>query len=198
MTGLEKILKHIEDDAIATANASIAEAEKEAQAIISTAQAEIEKRRAEILEKAKQESESSLKRVESAALLKEKKMLLDAKQQVISNVITNAKNLLTAYSSEDYFKVVIKMVQKYALGQSGQIVFSNNDKKRLPEQFGQTLGQALLGTEGATLTISENSVNIDGGFILIYGDVEVNCSFDALFFAARESLQDKVCEILFV
>lgn len=197
MTGLEKILKHIEDDATATATASITEANNEAEAIIFAAKEEVEKKRSKFMEQSKHEVEESIKRAESTALLKEKKMILDAKQQVISNVIADAKNVLTQYSSEDYFKVVIKMVKKYALGQSGQIVFSNTDKQRLPDQFEQTIGQALLGIEGAALTISEKTESIDGGFILIYSDVEVNCSFDALFFAARESLQDKVCEILF-
>jgi V/A-type H+-transporting ATPase subunit E len=38
---------------------------------------------------------------------------------------------------------------------------------------------------------------MSGGFILLYGDIEENCSFDALFLQAKEELQDKVRDYLF-
>ena len=38
---------------------------------------------------------------------------------------------------------------------------------------------------------------MDGGFILCYGGIEENCSFDAIFDSAREHLQDAVQRILF-
>lgn len=198
MTGLEKILKHIEDDASATANAVIAEADNKAKEITAAARAEGEKRRAEIAEQSKLDVQACLSRAESAALLQEKKLILNAKQQIISNVIASAKDSLLKYPDKEYFDIIIKMVKKYALRQPGQIAFSRTDLGRLPQQFDYELQTALLEIVGASLTISEKSKDIDGGFILIYGDVEVNCSFDALFFAARESLQDKVCEVLFV
>lgn len=198
MTGLEKILKHIDDDASAAANAVIAEANNKANEITAAARAEGEKRRAEIAEQSKLDVQACLNRAESAATLQEKKMILDAKQQIINNVILSAKDSLLKYSNEEYFNIILKMVKKYALRQPGKIVFSKTDMERLPQQFDQELQTALLGMVGASLTISDNSKDIGGGFILIYGDMEVNCSFDALFFASRESLQDKVCERLFV
>ena len=39
---------------------------------------------------------------------------------------------------------------------------------------------------------------IDGGFILVYGGVEENCSIEALFYAEQERLQDKVQAFLCV
>ena len=198
MTGLEKIIMHIGEDAIATAKVVITEAKSKAGEITTAAQAECNKKRADIEEQSKIEVQACLSRAESSALLQEKKLILNAKQQIISTIITSSKNLLAKLPSEEYFDVMIKMIKKYALGQSGQILFSAIDKKRLPEQFGAILQTALLEIEGAALTVSENTREMDGGFVLIYGDVEENCSFDALFFAARESLQDKVCEVLFV
>jgi V/A-type H+-transporting ATPase subunit E len=55
----------------------------------------------------------------------------------------------------------------------------------------------LADKKNASLIISENTVTIDGGFILKYGDVEENCSFDALFSSAKEELSDRVNAILF-
>ena len=39
--------------------------------------------------------------------------------------------------------------------------------------------------------------NMEGGFVLVYGGVEQNCSFAALFDTARDSLQDKLHALLF-
>ena len=38
---------------------------------------------------------------------------------------------------------------------------------------------------------------LDGGFILIYGGIEENCTIRALFDARRETLQDQVHGLLF-
>ncbi|MDF2608695.1 MAG: hypothetical protein K0R92_169 [Lachnospiraceae bacterium] len=197
MTGLEKIIKHIEDDAAAISKSILSEAEKKAEEIISAAKAEGEKKRAEITERSKLEVEASLSRAESAALLREKKVILNTKQEIIEDVITKAKESLEKLPENEYFDVIINMVKKNALNKPGFILFSKEDKVRLPEQFQEKIQEALTGKSGAALTISDETREIDGGFVLVYGDIEENCSFDALFLAARESLQDKVSKVLF-
>ena len=47
------------------------------------------------------------------------------------------------------------------------------------------------------LHVSAGSRDIDAGFVLTYGGIEENCSFDAIFDSARETLQDKAQELLF-
>ena len=66
----------------------------------------------------------------------------------------------------------------------------------LPKGFEDTLNQALA-EKGGRLTVSGQAAAIDGGFILSYGGIEENCSFEALFDSAKETLQDKVQELLF-
>lgn len=197
MTGLEKILKVIEDDAISAAEAVITEAQREADVITTAAKAECQKKCADIAAQSAIDIKASFSRAESAALLHEKKLILNAKQQIIDNVITSAKKSLVILPDKEYFDVIIKMIKKHALDQSGQIIFSTKDRKRLPNDFENVIRTALVDKNGASLTISEETGDFDGGFILIYGSVEENCSFDALFFAAREGLQDKVCALLF-
>ena len=197
MTGLEKILKVIKDDATSAAEVVIAEAQREADEITSAAKAECLKKSAEIAAQSELDVKACFSRAESAALLQEKKLILNAKQQIINDVIINAKEALVILPDKEYFEVIVKMIKKHALDQSGQIIFSIKDRKRLPNDFETVIRTALLGKSGASLTISEETGDFDGGFILIYGSVEENCSFDALFFAAREGLQDKVCALLF-
>lgn len=197
MTGLEKILQAIEADATAYADAVLSKAKLEADEIISSAKIEAEKKCSEITAKSERDCKSVISRAESSAQLQEKKVILDAKQQIISSVIANAKNSLINLPDADYFGKILQMVKKHTLAMSGAILFSEKDKKRLPKDFDQRLKDALSEKVGASLTISEQTRNLDGGFILVYGEIEVNCSFDALFSAAKDDLQDKVNALLF-
>lgn len=198
MTGLDKILKQIEEEAAANAAKEIASANEKVSEILASAKEEADKKCAAIAEQSKIDVKSALSRAESAANLCEKKMILKAKQEIISDVIEKSKNTLIQLPNDEYFNTIIKMVEKYSLDKDGQILFNKSDIKRIPEKFDDTIKDALKEKTNANLTIGEYSDNIDGGFILAYGEIEINCSFESLFLSARERLQDKVCEVLFV
>ena len=77
----------------------------------------------------------------------------------------------------------------------------------LPEAITETKVGAFLGkvvnstaamvTGTGLLTLSEETRNIRGGFILVDGDVEVNCAFETLVRLQREKLERRAAEILF-
>ena len=48
-----------------------------------------------------------------------------------------------------------------------------------------------------SMILSGESDKIDGGFILVYGDIEENCSLEALFAVSKEVLQDKISALIF-
>lgn len=196
MTGLEKLVKHIEDDADSAAQAVIAQAKGKADEIAAAAKEEGEKKSAEILKQSERDVQACLSRAESTASIWEKRSLLDDKQKMIEDVLETAKNRLKQLPDSEYFDIIVKMIKKYALPQPGQILFSAADKTKLPPHFEDRI-QSALSAESTKLTISEQTRELDGGFVLVYGDIEVDCSFDALFSAARESLQDKVSALLF-
>jgi V/A-type H+-transporting ATPase subunit E len=116
---------------------------------------------------------------------------------MINNVITEARNSLTGLPDQNYVEILLKMVKKHAHNKPGRILFSAEDKKRLPSDFSNRLKEALSGKADASLTISEETAKINGGFLLLYGDIEENCSFDALFAAEKENLQDKINAFLY-
>lgn len=197
MTGLEKILKTIEDEAKAGADTVIADANRKAEEILAAAKKEADKNCAEIVSKSEVDIKAALSRAESAAALQEKKIILEAKQQMISDIISKARNRLTTLPDPQYLDTILTMVKKYAHKKPGKIIFSAQDKKRLPEDFESRLKLVLKDKPEAVLSLDEKTAAIDGGFLLIYGDIEENCSFDALFGAARDLLQDKVNSLLF-
>ncbi len=197
MTGLEKILQAIKAEADNNVKRILSEADKEAEDIMAAAKKEAEEACKRIEDKSEQDVKSVLSRAESGAALLEKKLLLDAKQQLIGEIIEKARKRLCDLPDEEYFSVILKLIRKQAQNKPGKLVLSDRDMNRLPKDFSRRIGQTLKDIEGASLEVSDQTVKIDGGFILVYGDVEENCSFDALFSAARDELQDKVNKLLF-
>ncbi|MDF2544034.1 MAG: hypothetical protein K0S47_3752 [Herbinix sp.] len=125
MTGLEKILKAIEEEAMANADTVISKANQEAEEIIAAATSEAQKKCAEIATKSEADVNAANARAQSAAALQERKLMLEAKQQVISNVILNAKNTLLQLPVSEYFDVILRMVLKYSLK------LTRNDYRRI-------------------------------------------------------------------
>lgn len=195
MSGLDKILQYIEDEAKASANEMLTKANKKAGEIVAAAQAEAEKKQRSIMQDSELKIKDAVSRAESAALLQERKLILQAKQEIIKDVINRSMNSLLVLSDEAYFEAIKKMIQKYAIAESGQIIVNQKDKARIPTLFESSL-QAIL-PQGGSLTVSNETRNFSGGFILVYGDIEVNCTFEAIFAAAKDVLQDKVSSLLF-
>jgi len=197
MTGLDKIIQTILNEADSVANSSLADAKRQAREIEDEAKKQGEILSKSILQQSALDMAELLKRAKSSAALEKKKKLLLTKQQMIEDVIDGSRKSLYSLPTEEYFGLVITVAAKYAQPQEGLIAFSTEDLKRLPTEFETSLNESIK-KKGAILHISEETREIDGGFILIYGDIEQNCSFQALFEANHEKLVDKVHELLFL
>lgn len=202
MTGLEKIVKKIEDEANAAAAAKMEATQAEARQIYDAALQKAKAQSEEMLAQSKAQAGDILASAQSAAQLAKRKALLSEKQSLINDVIANAQNALLALPEKEYFELIEKLTVKHLLKQDGNIFFSAQDLNRLPTGFGLKLGVVAM-AKGGNLKVSKEPRPINGGFILVYpdaeagGDIEINCSFEALFYAAREQLQDKVSSLLF-
>lgn len=193
MTGLDKIVKQIQDEARQRADGALEKAKAEAAALEELAQKETAANRALIRAQSENAVKNQLAAAQSAAELAKRRAILEAKQEIIGGVIQDVQKEIHALPDSAYFDLILKMVKKYSLAQSGEILFSKKDAARLPAGFAEKLAAAANGP----LAVSEQTRPIDGGFVLSYGGIEENCSIDALFYAARERLQDKVSELLF-
>ncbi len=197
MAGLDKIVDHIKNDANRSANEIIDSAKSEADRIVSAAKEEAKKQCEYLEAQSKSAVADTIKRGESAADLKEKRMILEAKQEIIDQVIADALVHLEGLPDNEYFDAILKMIGKYSLNKAGEIIFNEKDKNRLPGGFEGKIKDALNGKPGAELKISDKTRKISSGFVLVYGDIEENCSFDAIFSELHDTLQDKVGALLF-
>ena len=197
MTGLEKIIQQIQSESSARVEELLQDARQEAAQIELQGRAEGEKRAAKIAEDSRREVAQLHERAVSAAALRQKARLLQAKQQLVTEILEEARLSLVNAPEEEYFSLLADLIEKNAQpGESGVLYLNTRDRERVPPAFLKDLKARLAGS-GAALALADGTRPIDGGFVLVYGCIEENCSFSALFSAARDRLQDAVCGVLF-
>lgn len=141
--------------------------------------------------------ESTLEELaELAAQQKRRQAALSAKQEVIGKIINEAYDRLLKLDDERYFAVIKKMLEDNVLSEKGEIIFSARDRQRMPKDFEDVIKNVAF-EKGGELVMSDEVRNIDGGFVLVYGGIEENCTFKAMLEASREELHDMVNGKLF-
>ncbi len=190
------MISQIKEEADASAAKILEEAQTEAEEIRKKGEDEC----ARIRERAEVQNEAAkadiLSKSRSSAQMERRRYLLLAKQEMIDEVINEAHASLLALDTPAYFDALVRLVEKHAQAQCGEIRFNQKDLCRIPADFMRRASEAAK-KNGGDLILSDEPCEIDGGFLLVYGDIEENCSFDALFLADREVLQDKLHTFLF-
>lgn len=193
MAGIESITSLIKQEATENAEKIISEAKNTANEILADAKKAADEKSKAALISEKAESDAVISKAKSAAELQKRRDLLCAKQEIITEIIEKAKKTLSSLPDKEYFELLIKLVKKYETGQEGVLALGANDLKRVPSDFAESLKKA----SGGKLTLSKEPINIKNGFLLLYGGIDINCSFDSLFDENLEELTDKVSAIVF-
>lgn len=196
MTGLDKMVNQILDEANNSASTILDNAKAQADEILAKAKADAGKSGEEISKRSKADIANYRDRMNSSADLKRRTAVLEAKQGIITQVIEKAYDTFCSKSDAEYFQTIEEMLGKFALPQKGEIYFSSKDISRMPSGFEGKI-QEIAKKNGGSLTLSKDTREIPGGFVLAYGGIEENCSFEALFDSKRDELQDKVQKLLF-
>ena len=196
MTGLDKMKSQILDEAKAAAEGKIAEAKAQAEETIRNAKEDAAKQTESILHKSKNDVSNYQERLESSIDLQKRTKILAAKQEVIAGVLEKARAKVEAMEAGEYFSMLLKMVEKYALAQDGEICLCAADLARLPEGFEAEVSR-IAKEKGGSLKLSGEGKQIKNGFILVYGGVEENCTINAMFDAKKDELSDLVHRLVF-
>lgn len=197
MSGIDKIKSQILDEANHSAEVKLAEANEKAERMFSEAKAEAEAEVSRLQAKSQEAVAVYADRVKSSGEMQRKQAILQAKQEVIADVLQNAYEKVCAQDDAAYFGMITRMLEKYAQPGDGIISFNAKDLKRMPKGFEAEMEKAAQ-KKGGSLKLSAEAKEMDGGFILVYGGVEENCTIRAMFDAKRDYLSDKVHEVLFI
>ena len=196
MTGLEKMVSQILEEADASAAVTISDAEKKAAEILGEAGRKADKIRQQREEQSRAKVKSYEERTASAADMRKRTAVLAAKQELIGSVLSDACERVKNLDEGEYFEILKGMAEKYLLPRDGKIYFSKKDLERMPAAFREEI-KMLAQKKGGSLEITGETRTIEGVFILAYGGIEENGSIDAMFAEKRDELLDQVRKILF-
>lgn len=196
MSRLDKIKSQILEEAVATARERIGEAEEKAKAIVELAKKEAEAESEGIRKRSKSDAESYLERTASSGEMRRRQALLAAKQEVISGVLAKAYRRVISLEDAEYFDMICALLEKNVQPEEGHVRFSAKDLSRLPEGFSEKVSK-IAESHGGKLEISNEPIAADGGFVLVYGGIEENCTIKAIFDASLDELSDAVQKLMF-
>ena len=193
MSGLSKIIERIASDSAAKCDDIIFNAQSEAAKIKEAAEVAVADEKALAVEAANQQAKAIVDMAESGSELESKKLLLATRVDIINKAIETATKQLKNMPDDEYFAALYALVKKYAQDADGTMLLSKEDLKKLPKDFEKKINEGANGK----ITVAKTPANISQGFILVYGDIEVNCTFDVLIDDARDDIKDELYNIIF-
>ena len=193
MAGIDKMIRQIEDDTKIVCDDIIATAKSKADRILADAEAKANKITADGKKKTASHIADIEKRGESSAALEERKVALYTKQSIINDMLNAGMETAKNLPDNEYFELILEMIGNNSQPKDGVILFGQKDLDRLPGNFIDKINSVSKGK----LTLSDKAAAIDAGFILSYGGIEENCSFDAIFMSEADNLSDRAGKLLF-
>lgn len=190
MTSSEKILAGIAEESKAQADKINSDAEKQAADIIAAAREEAESEAEKIKAEAEKKAELIINSGKSSAELLKRDTALKCRRGLIEKALITVADTVNAYGDKDYFDFLLTLIKKEKLNGKGEVYLSVKDKARDTASFKSEL-------EALGFTLSDTFADINGGFILKYGDIQINGELSALIHEKRDVLTDELNKALF-
>lgn len=190
MTSSEKILAGIAEEAKAQADKINSDAEKQAAEITAAAKTEAETEAEKIKADAEKKAELIINSGKSSAELLKRDTALNCRRELIEKALITIADTVNAYGDKDYFDFLLTLIKKEKLNDKGEVYLSVKDKVRNITDFKSELS-------ALNLTLSDTFADINGGFILKYGDIQINGELSALIHEKRDVLTDELNKALF-
>ncbi len=190
MTSSEKILAGIAEEAKAQADKINSDAEKQAAEITAAAKTEAETEAEKMKADAEKKAELIINSGKSSAELLKRDTALNCRRELIEKALVAVADTVNAYGDKDYFDFLLTLIKKEKLNDKGEVYLSVKDKVRNITDFKSELS-------ALNLTLSDTFADINGGFILKYGDIQINGELSALIHEKRDVLTDELNKALF-
>ena len=194
MSGLDRIIEKINADSLASCREIADQAQKRAQDIVSDADERAGQVYAEIIADAEKKAQSIMTMSEANVSGIARRAELSAKVEAVDAAIEAAYDAMCDMGADEYFAALEKLAVRNAGKGEGELRLSKRDLDRVPSGFADRINAAL--TDGS-VKLSGQSADIDNGFILVYGDIEINCTFRALINEQKDIVREKVCGVIF-
>ena len=195
MSGTDKILASLSADCEAECSAIYNSAREKADLILKNAETQAQTRAQEIIADSEKKAQEIIRLAESGAEMKKRQSALSKKVKLLNSALSDALNELEKMENAEYFSVIKRLAVKNALNGSGVLLMSEADANNMPADFIDSLNNELSGKSSLHMEISPRLNK--KGVILVYGDIEINLTFEAIISSQEDSLKETACKILF-
>ena len=192
MNGIERIRQRIADDAQQEADRRLTEARTQAEAITARFRAQAEAEAKDLEERNTKAAAAREERLESMAQMEARKVLLAAKQELVEKAYVLALDKLCALPEAEYVQALTALLEEASSTGTEEAVFSPKDR----DGAGKAAVKAA-NAAGRKLTLSKDTADIRGGFLLRDRNVEVNCAFETLVRLQKAETSGAVVKKLF-
>ena len=192
MKGTEKIIAHIEADAQAQAEAILSEASKKCEAVRAKYEEQASRLYSDKIRdgvKACQDQEDGALRI---SRMEARKSVLAVKQEMVEKSFELATRKIVSLPDERYVAFLADLVKKAGPAGDEEIILNAADRERIGEKLLKAVNAA-----GAKMTLPDETRDLKGGLILRRGSIETNCSVELLVELCRGELSAKLADVLF-
>lgn len=196
LTGIEKIIEKIRQESLEKCNAIIAEAKENGNELVAASKAKAEKDAEKIINDGKKEAARKEAAAKAAAETITKTRYLEVKNAIVNDIIAAAYEKIEKMEDEQYFSLLLSLCEKNVESGEGVMYLSKRDLERAPEDFEESVNSLVY--EKGAVRLSKKPKDIENGFVLVYGDMEVNCTLRAIFDEKHDLLRDALCKELFL
>lgn len=196
MSGLDNIVEEIRNQSKQEADEILKEADVFCKDYMNKIKKDVEVEVVSIEKKALADRKLYEEKTVSGMEFLERNSILRAKQQVIEQAIDKARESIAGLNDEEYFNVLEKLLRKNVQQDKGKICFSKKDLDRIPNGFENRVKEIVAENQGE-LVIDKEPANIKDGFVLVYGEIEENCTLKALFDSNIDRIKDIANKQLF-
>jgi V/A-type H+-transporting ATPase subunit E len=190
---IENLTQKILSEAKVAAESSIKSAQERGDEIIGEAKLKAEAIIKETAEKAKQDKDTTKSRKVSSAELQARKMLLSAKQDAVKKSFDTALAKLKKMPEDKYINFLVGEILKIP-NCEGVIILNEKDKKSIGEKLVWVANEKL---KEQKITLSNNTIQASGGFVLKNGNIEINSTFETMLSSVKDELTFEVANALF-
>lgn len=195
MSGLDKMTQQILQEAQEQADQLLIDAKEDAQKAVEQARQECEVWEQKAHVSLEKELDEFRARAASSRDLERRRAVLEAKQEIIADMIEKTCERMRQAGVEEYFETLRRMFEKFCHGEDGQMYLSAEDLARVPQEF-RDLVENIAAEKGGSIELQDVPGRIPDGFLLVYGGIEENCTFEAVIESDRSRLQDQVNKML--
>ena len=195
MTGLERIVEKIAAENKAATDAIIEEATEQANRLLSSAREDAAAKAQRVTDDAKQEADRIVDVAKSQAESITRKRYLQVRNAVVNDILSAAYEQIESFDDATYFDLLLRLCVGNAEKGEGVLYLNARDLARMPQDFEERINAEIY--ERGAVQVKHEPKEIENGFVLVYGDIEINCTLRAVFDERMDALKDLLHPLLF-